>query len=117
METRDKDETLALVGRRLREERERCNLVLAVAAEELAVHKSVLSRIENGERGLDSVLLRRAAALYDISMDTLFEETGDELIVKARNPDAARAEADAMARWARRKLSELRFVRGESTPT
>lgn len=109
--------TLKLVGQRLREERTRCRLSLEAAADELGVHKSVLSRIENGERGLDSVLLRQAAGLYEVPMDALFEEADAGLVVKARDIDGDAPGVDAMARWAQRKLGELRFVREERTET
>jgi transcriptional regulator with XRE-family HTH domain len=106
---------LELVGRRLREERTRCRLSLEAAADELGVHKSVLSRIENGERGLDSVLLRQAAGLYEVPMDTLFEEVDTGLVVKARDVSGDIPGVEEMGRWAQRKLSELRFVREERT--
>lgn len=111
MSTRSHDPTLDLVGRRLREERERCGLRLEAAAGELGVDKSVLSRIENGERGLDSVLLRRAAGLYEVPMDAFFEEASSGLLIKARDVAGDEAAANAMAQWAQRKLGELRFVR------
>lgn len=113
MSTTKNDTTLELVGRRLREERERCGHPLEAAARELEIDKSVLSRIENGARGLDSVLLRRAAALYEVPMDAFFEETPSGLVIKARDLDGSRDQAAAMARWAQRKLGELRFVREE----
>lgn len=113
MSTTDHDTTLQLVGRRLREERERCGYLLEAAASELGVDKSVLSRIERGERGLDSVLLRRAAGLYETAMDAFFEEAPSGLVIKARDTEGDRQQATAMARWAQRKLSELRFVREE----
>lgn len=99
-----------VIGRRLREERTRARLTLDTAAGELGVHKSVLSRIENGERGLDSVLLRRAAALYEVPMDSLFEEACTDLVVKARDLNGDLTGIEEMSRWAERKLSELRFV-------
>ncbi|HMJ02030.1 MAG TPA: helix-turn-helix transcriptional regulator [Conexibacter sp.] len=105
--------TLRLVGRRLREERERCGYRLEAAAGELGIDKSVLSRIEHGERGLDSVLLRRTAALYERPMDAFFAEAPRELLVKARDLGGGAAEVDAMVEWTRRKLEELRFVREE----
>ncbi len=108
------DTTLQLAGRRLREERERCGLRLAQAALELGVDRSALSRIENGERGLDSILLRRAAALYEIPMDRFFEEADTGLLVKARDASGDVTAANAMAAWAQRKLAELRFVREET---
>jgi transcriptional regulator with XRE-family HTH domain len=113
MSANDHDTTLHLVGRRLREERERCGYVLEAAAGELRIDKSALSRIENGERGLDSVLLRKAAALYEVPMDSFFEEARAELLVKARAMDGDAERADAMAKWGQRKLSELQFVRRE----
>jgi transcriptional regulator with XRE-family HTH domain len=88
-------------------------MTLDAAASELGVHKSVLSRIENGERGLDSVLLRRAAGLYEVPMDSLFEEAPTGLVVKARDLATDMAGVEEMSRWAQRKLSELRFVREE----
>lgn len=109
----DRDPTLRLVGRRLREERTRRGYTLDAAARELAVDKSVLSRIENGERGLDSILLRRSAALYEVSMDLLFDEADTETLIKARAGDADLSGVTEMADWAQRKLSELRFVRRE----
>lgn len=108
------DTTLQLIGRRLREERERCGLRLDAAASELGIDKSVLSRIENGERGLDSILLRRAAGLYEVATDRFFEEAPGGLLVKARAGTADVADAEAMARWAQRKLDDLRFVREET---
>lgn len=114
MSTTGHDTTLQLVGRRLREERERCGYLLDAAADELAVDKSVLSRIERGERGLDSVLLRRAASLYEVPMDAFFEEPVTDLVIKARDAEGDRKQATAMAQWAQRKLGELRFVREES---
>lgn len=113
MSATDRDPTLELVGRRLREERIRCGYTLDTAARELQIDKSVLSRIENGERGMDSILLRKAAALYEVSMDLLFEEAGTETLIKARAVDAKPSGVDEMAAWAQRKLSELRFVRRE----
>ena len=109
----DHNSTLKLIGRRLREERTRCALSLDAAAGELGVHKSALSRIENGERGLDSIMLRRAAGLYEVPMDALFEEAATELVVKARDLSGDLAGVDDMSRWAQRKLSELQFVREE----
>jgi transcriptional regulator with XRE-family HTH domain len=109
------DTTLRLAGRRLREERERCGLRLERAAAELGVDKSTLSRIENGERGLDSIVLRRAAALYEVPMDRFFDEARGDLLIKARATKADVAAAEAMARWAQRKLDDLRFVREETS--
>lgn len=111
MSTPANDPTLSLIGRRLREERTRCGLALATAATELGVDRSTLSRIENGARGLDSVLLRRAAGLYEVSMEHLFEEQRPGLLIKARDLEGNELAADAMARWTHRKLDELRFVR------
>ncbi len=108
------NETLDLAGRRLREERERCGLSLEQAAGELRLHRSHLWRIERGERGLDSIVLRGAAALYGVAMDAFFAEAVDRgVVVKARMGDGDDDAAAEMAAWTRRKLEEWRFVTGE----
>ncbi|MDA0161812.1 helix-turn-helix domain-containing protein [Solirubrobacter ginsenosidimutans] len=111
----DGKETLELAGLRLREERERNGLTLDEAARELGLaHRSQLSRIERGERSLDSVVLRRAASLYGVAMEAFFTRPQTNgLVVKARRDDANVPAADEMARWGLRKLDEWRFVKRE----
>ena len=106
---------LKLAGTRLREERTRHNLSLDAAARELGLsHRSQLSRIERGEQSLDSILLRRAAALFGVPMDAFFSERASGgLLVKARQGEADVAAAQEMADWAQRKLGELRYVMRE----
>lgn len=107
--------TLKMIGRRLREERERSDLTLDEAVRELGLsHRSQLSRMERGGRGVDSLVLRRASALYGVGMEDFFHVAPDSgLVVKARRNDADDVKAQAMADFARRKLADWRFVSAE----
>lgn len=110
------DMTLDLIGRRLRAERERNDMTLDEAAGELGLsHRSQLSRVERGERGVDSLLLRRAAGLYGVRMEAFFSEPATrQIVVKARKGEAGDEKAQAMADFAQRKLADWQFVMRES---
>ena len=109
------ENTLEMAGRRLREERERTGISLDNAALTLGLSdRSQLWRIEHGERGLGSIVLRRAATLYGVPMDAFFaEDQRAGVVVKARRGDADDHAATAMAEWTQRKLAEWRFVKRE----
>jgi len=64
-------QSLARVGPRLREVRERRGLTLTQAAEQTAVSKSTLSRLENGQRRATLELLLPLAQLYRVPIDDL----------------------------------------------
>ncbi len=63
--------SLARVGPRLREVRERRGLTLTQVAEQTAISKSTLSRLENGERRATLELLLPLAQLYRVPIDDL----------------------------------------------
>jgi transcriptional regulator with XRE-family HTH domain len=63
--------SLARVGPRLREVRERRGLTLTQAAEQTAISKSTLSRLENGQRRATLELLLPLAAAYRVPIDDL----------------------------------------------
>jgi transcriptional regulator with XRE-family HTH domain len=63
--------SLARVGPRLREVRERRGLTLARVAEQTGISKSTLSRLENGERRATLELLLPLAQLYRVPIDDL----------------------------------------------
>jgi hypothetical protein len=46
-------------------------------------------------------------------MDAFFEEPRTDLLIKARDLSGDQPEVEAMAKWAQRKLNEVRFVREE----
>lgn len=75
-------ELAQLIGRRLREERRRAGFERGKDfADALGVSAPQLSRIEKGERNADSGMLRHAAALLEVPMETFFEEDRAELVL------------------------------------
>jgi transcriptional regulator with XRE-family HTH domain len=64
-------QSLARVGPRLREVRERRGLTLTQVAEQTAISKSTLSRLENGQRRATLELLLPLAQLYRAPIDDL----------------------------------------------
>ncbi len=78
-------ETRILVGRRVREERQAAGYArLEDFAAELGIDPTNLSRIERGERGLDSLLLARIATLLNVPMDAFFDAERGEVLSMAR---------------------------------
>jgi transcriptional regulator with XRE-family HTH domain len=64
-------ESLARVGPRLREVRERRGLTLTQAAQQTGISKSTLSRLENGQRRATLELLLPLAEVYRVPIDDL----------------------------------------------
>jgi transcriptional regulator with XRE-family HTH domain len=64
-------ESLARVGPRLREVRERRGLTLTQAAQQTGISKSTLSRLENGQRRATLELLLPLAQVYRVPIDDL----------------------------------------------
>jgi transcriptional regulator with XRE-family HTH domain len=88
-----------LVGRRIREERERVGHTnQRQFAEMLGIDPSQLCRIELGQRNVDSVLLRRIADALEIPMDEFFEERRQQLAL-ARQGDADDESTQDMIAW------------------
>jgi len=100
----------ALIGQRIKEEREKAGYTQAQLAERVAIDDSVLSRIENGQRGIDSLILRRVATTLDVPMDRLF--AAPETLALARSNDSEQVRG--MIEWARRMKADLSFVRETS---
>lgn len=96
-----------LIGRRVKEEREAAGYTQAQLAERVAIDDSVLSRIENGQRGIDSLILRRIAHTLDVPMDRFF--VASDSLALARNGDSEGVRE--MVEWARRMKADLSFVR------
>lgn len=98
-----------MVGRRIREERERVGKNLEDLASAIGISESHLSRIERGQRGLDSLMLRRIATELTVSMERFFVASSFEC-VHARHGEAAGAAMERMIEWGRRVHDDLGFV-------
>jgi transcriptional regulator with XRE-family HTH domain len=96
-----------LIGRRIKEEREAAGYTQAQLAGHVAIDDTVLSRIENGQRGIDSLILRRIARTLDVPMDRFFVTR--EGVALARTGESE--ELREMIEWARRMKADLSFVR------
>jgi transcriptional regulator with XRE-family HTH domain len=96
-----------LIGQRIKEERETAGYTQAQLAERVAIDDTVLSRIENGQRGIDSLILRRIARTLDVPMDRFF--AAPDTVALARNGDSEQIRG--MIEWARRMKADLSFVR------
>ncbi|MBN1458941.1 MAG: helix-turn-helix transcriptional regulator [Armatimonadetes bacterium] len=97
------------VGRRIREERERLGKRLEEVAGAIGVSESYLSRIERGERGLDSLVLRKISTELSVPMDRFFIPTSFES-VHARSGEESMAAMTPMMEWGRKIQDDLEFV-------
>jgi transcriptional regulator with XRE-family HTH domain len=95
------------IGRRIREEREAAGYTQAQLAQAVGIDATVLSRIEGGQRGIDSLIMRRMARALDVPMERFFDSS--QPVALARGADGE--ELAAMVDWARRMKADLSFVR------
>lgn len=94
------NELYSLIGRRLRAIRiEHGYDNQREFAELIDIDAPRLSRIEQGKRGIDTLVLRRAAQKLEVPMEAFFEEPQPELAL-ARG-DAEDPAQTAMLDWAR----------------
>ncbi len=96
-----------LVGSRIREERESAGLKLDRLAEQTGLDKTALSRIERGQRGVNSIQLRRISTALSVQMDRFFEAPSDAIaLARDNNSDLSEmiAHAEQLAR-------DIRFVK------
>lgn len=100
------------IGHRIREEREQRGLKQHDLAEAIGIDPPSLSRIEKGSRGIDSLILRRVARLFELPMDAFFESKSDEMAM-ARRGDAADGSMQEMLDWGLRLHRVGRVVRKE----
>lgn len=98
-----------MVGGRIREERERVGKNLEDLASAVGISESHLSRIERGQRGLDSLMLRRIATELRVSMERFFVASSFEC-VHARHGEASGRAMETMIEWGRRVHDDLAFV-------
>ena len=88
------------LGARIRQERERRGLNQRELAERLGIAPERLSRIETGQRGVDTLVLRRASQVFELPMDAFFDEGAE--VALARRGDADDGAMASMVDWARR---------------
>jgi transcriptional regulator with XRE-family HTH domain len=102
-----------VIGTRIREERKRAGLTQEELAEQVGIDAPRLSRIEQGKRGIDSLVLRRVAGYFDLSMDAFFVDLGAEEVALARRGDLDGEAMERMIDWGRRLQDNMRFVQSE----
>ena len=95
------------IGQRMKQEREVAGYTQAELAKLAGIDATVLSRIESGQRGIDSLILRRVARALGVPMDRFFATA--ETVTLARNGEGEKTRA--MIDWARMMKADLRFVR------
>jgi transcriptional regulator with XRE-family HTH domain len=98
--------TRSLIGSRIREERRAAGFTQQELAEQIGLDAPRLSRIENGERGIDSLVLRRIATAIEVPMDVFFE---DRVVVHGRG-DGDDPDLSAMIDWARELRHDIQAV-------
>ena len=92
------------IGRSIKAARERAGLTQQALAERVGGDVSRLSRVENGERGLDSVLLFDLADALEVSVDSLLSSGRLAAFARAeRQP----GEDDPHVRWGVQLIEEM----------
>lgn len=101
-------EARAQLGARLRELRTKEGYTLAQFGQRIGVDGSGLSRIEKGERGIDTLLLRRAAEVLSVNLDAFFPPV--ETVVMASDGGAQDERVAEMINWAKALQKDLALV-------
>lgn len=100
-----------MVGRRIREERERRGMTLEDLAGKVGVStRGQMSRFENGERGVDSGLLFRIAEALEVPMDAFFDAERGQVLAMARPGSADERAMQSMADAGLELLADLDFA-------
>lgn len=114
---RDEDLSRA-IGDSIREHREALGLTLVELGDRLGMSQAMLSRIERGQRGLDSTMLRAVAEALEVPMMALFGRqvegarvAASRDVVYARNPGNDQRATRPLVGWGRRILADLELVR------
>ena len=104
-----------IIGQRIRQERERHDMSQNALAELVGLsNKSQVARIETGERKVDSMLLRAFADVFDVPMDSFFDEGRLQVLTYARTGQGQSAELDRMTTWGLNLLADVRFAKQEA---
>lgn len=72
------DEETTALANRLREAREFANLSQGFVAEQTGLSRSAISEIERGQRKVESLELKRLAAVYRMPIEYFLESSDDE---------------------------------------
>jgi len=108
----DETDLKKVIGERLRREREARQLAQQAVAHELGIDAPSLSRIEQGKRGVSTLVLRRAARFFGLTMDAFFEPR-DAIVALARPGEADTSAMGEMIEWGRKLQRHGDFVRSE----
>lgn len=92
------------IGQNIKRARERAGLTLQALAGRVGGDASRLSRVESGERGIDSVLLFDLADALDVSVDSLL--VSGRLMAFARGEQQP-GEDDPHVRWGIRVIEDV----------
>jgi transcriptional regulator with XRE-family HTH domain len=95
----DDEQFRIALGQRLRELRKEHGYTQGEFAERIGLDGPALSRIENGQRGIDTLVLQRASAVLDVSMDAFFAQ--EQELALARSGDVDDPAMVEMLDWAR----------------
>lgn len=106
-------ELKARIGARVRAERETAGLTQRDLANKVGIDEPRVSRIENGQRGIDSLLLHRLASALGLAMEAFFEEGPADTVVMHRGRGESDDDAGAMVEWALQLREGIDFVDGE----
>ena len=98
-----------IVGRRIRQERER----LGMSQDDLAAavglsNRSQVHRVETGQRRVDSMELYRFSEALGVPMDAFFDEARGDVVALARGRD------DRMTQWGLDLLADIEFAEAEA---
>jgi len=88
----------ARLGASLRAHRKEAGYTLADFGNRIGVGPSGLSRMEKGERGIDTLVLRRAAEVLGVGLDAFFPS--EEPTVMARDGGVEDERLNEMVDWA-----------------
>jgi len=97
------------LGSRLRTLREGEGYKLAEFSERLGIDPSGLSRMERGERGIDTLFLRRAADVLGVGLDAFFPAT-EPRVVLARDGGGGDERMNEAIEWTKDLHRDLELV-------
>jgi transcriptional regulator with XRE-family HTH domain len=87
----------------MRELREARTYTLEALAEKIGLDAPRLSRMERGERSIDTLVLRRLSSALEVRMDDFFLEPEPQVMARGTG-------SDEMVDWARQLRRDLDFV-------
>lgn len=97
------------LGARLRALREEQGYTLAALGERLDIDASGLSRMERGERGIDTLFLREAADVLGVGLDAFFPATEPQVVL-GRDGGVVEERMQAMLGWAADLQRDIELV-------